>query len=111
MKTEQRKAAIAAYKKGAPAAGIYAIRCPASGQVWVGRTLNADTMQNRLWFTLRQGSHANPELQSAWSTHGGEAFSFELLERLKDEELDYVRDALLKERMAVWRSALQGSAI
>ena len=98
MKIEDRKAAIAAYKKRKSTAGIFAIRCGASGQLWVGQTLNLETIQNRIWFSLRAGSHSNVELQGAWSAHGGDDFKFEPLERLKDEESAYVRDALLKER-------------
>jgi hypothetical protein len=39
MNTFDRKAAVAEYKKRKAIAGIYAVRCPANGQVWVGRTL------------------------------------------------------------------------
>ena len=35
MQREDRKAAISAYKKREAAAGIYAVRCKASGEVWV----------------------------------------------------------------------------
>jgi hypothetical protein len=111
MKTEDRKAAIAAYKKRKNAAGIFAIRCATSSQAWVGQTLNLDTIQNRIWFSLRVGSNSNRDLQSAWSAHGGDNFRFELLEQLKDEELPYVRDALLKERATYWRSALNALSI
>ena len=108
MKTEDRKAAIAAYKKRNAAAGIFAVRCQASGQVWVGQTLNLDTMQNRIWFSLRMGSHANAELQRAWSAHGEANFAYEALQQLEDEELAYVRDKLLKEREIHWRATLDG---
>lgn len=111
MKSEDRKAAIAAYKKHKSAAGIYAIRCAASGQAWIGQTLNLDTIQNRIWFSLRVGSSSSSELQSAWTAHGADAFIFEPLEQLKDEELPYVRDRLLKERVIHWRSTLNGLAI
>jgi hypothetical protein len=60
---------------------------------------------------LRTGGHSNRELQSAWAAHSAEAFSFEPLEQLKDEELPYVRDTLLKERVIHWRSTLNGSVI
>ena len=106
MKIEDRKAAIAAYKKRKSTAGIFAVRCGASGQLWVGPTLNLETIQSRIWFSLRAGSHSNIELQHAWSAHGGDDFTFEPLERLKDEESAYVRDALLKERFIHWRSRL-----
>ena len=111
MKIGDRKAAIAAYKKRKSAAGIYAVRCVASGKAWVGQTLNLETIQNRIWFSLRAGGHSNRELQSAWAAHGADAFAFEPLEQLKDEDLPYVRDTLLKERELHWRSALNGSVI
>ena len=111
MKSEDKKAAIAAYKERKTVAGIYAVRCGISGQVWVGQTPNLDTIQNRIWFALRQGSHSNRDLQQAWATHGSDSLAFEPIERLKDEELDYVRAALLKERAAHWRSTLNGLTI
>jgi hypothetical protein len=111
MKHDDKKAVIAAYKKRNNAAGIFAVRCAASGQAWVGQTLTLDTVQNRIWFTLRSGGHSNRELQSAWTAHGADAFTFEALEQLKDEELAYVRDALLKERAVHWRAMLNGSII
>lgn len=111
MKSEDRKAAVAAYKKRKSAAGIYAVRCAVSGQAWIGQTLNLETIQNRIWFSLRAGGHSNRELQSAWTVHGAEAFAFEPLEQLKDEELPYVRDTILRERVIHWRSTLNGSAL
>ncbi|SIO05291.1 hypothetical protein SAMN05443247_01653 [Bradyrhizobium erythrophlei] len=111
MKSEDKKAAIAAYKKRENAAGIFAVRCAASGQAWVGQTLNLDTIQNRIWFSLRMGSHTNRDLQSAWAAHGIDSFTFEPLELLEDEELPYVRDTLLKERALHWRTALNGGVI
>lgn len=111
MKSEDKKAAITAYKERKTVAGIYVIRCAASGQAWVGQTPNLDTIQNRIWFSLRMGSHANRDLQGVWAAHGEATITFEAVERLKDEELAYVRDTLLKERAAHWRSMLSGSAI
>ena len=111
MKIEDRKAAIAAYKKRKSAAGIFVVRCVATSQAWVGQTLNLDTIQNRIWFSLQAGSNSNRDLQSAWLAHGAEHFTFEPLELLKEEELPYVRDALLKERFAHWRSRLNGLVI
>jgi hypothetical protein len=109
--TTDKKAAIAAYKERKTAAGIYAVRCAASGQVWVGQTPNLDTIQNRIWFSLRVGNSPHRDLQKAWSADGGDHFTFEALERLDDEESPYIRDALLKERVAHWRSALNALAI
>jgi hypothetical protein len=106
MKGDDRRAAIAAYKKRDSVAGIYAVRCTSSNQVWVGQTFNLDAIQNRVWFSLRMGSSSNRELQIAWRAHGAESFTLEPIERLKEEESSYVRDALLRERAVHWRSTL-----
>ncbi|MGY4475138.1 GIY-YIG nuclease family protein [Bradyrhizobium sp. USDA 3364] len=111
MKTEHRKLAIADYKKRASIAGVFAIRCRTTGEVWVGQALDLDKIQNRIWFTLRMGSHRNAGLQRAWAAHGADNLSLETLERIEDEELAYVRDTLLKERAAHWRAQLNASAV
>ncbi|KAA2235794.1 GIY-YIG nuclease family protein [Salinarimonas soli] len=103
-----RKAAIAAYKERKTAAGIFAVRSP-TGQVWVGRSQHVDTHRNGLWFALRLGTYPNPGLQAAWNEGDG-AFTFEVLERLDDETQPYLRQALLKERLAGWRDDL-GAAL
>jgi hypothetical protein len=111
MKTEHRKAAITAYKERKSSSGIFSICCVATGQVWVGQTLSPDSIQNRIWFSLRQGRHSNRELQAAWSASDGADLSFELLERLDEEESAYVRDALLRERAVHWRATLKAKTI
>ncbi|QPF84990.1 GIY-YIG nuclease family protein [Bradyrhizobium genosp. L] len=111
MKTETRKLAIADYKKRPSVAGVFAIRCRAGGETWVGSALDLDKIQNRIWFTLRMGDHRNVELQRAWSKHGAESLVLETLERIEDEELAYVRDTLLKERVQHWRTMLNASAV
>jgi hypothetical protein len=111
MKGDDRKAAIEAYKERKKVAGIYAVRCAVSGEIWVGQSPNLDTIQSRIWFTLRLGNDPHQSLQKAWRDHGAESFTFEVLERLADEESSYVRNALLKERVAHWRSTLHAQAI
>lgn len=106
-----RKAAKDAYKKRKAIAGIYAVRCAATGEVWVGQVPDLATINNRLRFTLQQGVHPHPGLQRAWSTRGADSFCFEELERLTDEELPYLRQAALKERLAYWRAALDAVQI
>lgn len=105
MKTEDRKAAIAAYKKRTAIAGIYALRCAATGEVWVGRAPDLDTVWRRLSFTLTHGASLHASLQAAWRAHGCESFSFEALESI-EEEIDYVRDRRLKQRLDHWCAAL-----
>jgi hypothetical protein len=111
MRGDDKKAAIKAYKERKVAAGIYLVRCVASAGVWVGQTPNLEGIQNRIWFTLRCNSHPQLDLQRAWRDHGAENLTFEVIEQLPEEESTYVRDALLKERLAHWRATLQARAI
>jgi hypothetical protein len=111
VNTDARKLAIADYKKRPSVAGVFAIRCRATGEIWVGQALDLEKIQNRIWFTLRMGDHRNAELQRAWSAHGEANLSLETLERMEDEELTYVRDTLLKERVLHWRAQLNASAV
>jgi hypothetical protein len=106
-----RKAAIAAYKERKTIAGIFVVRCAATGEVWVGQAPNLQTIPNRIWFTLRQGGHPCRSLQAAWNAHGEAGLTFGECERLEDEETDYVRNALLKERAQHWRDELKAEAI
>lgn len=110
MQQQDRRAAVAAYKERKPAAGIYVVRCAAGG-VWVGQSQSLDTVQNRIWFALRMGSSPCRSLQAAWQTHGADSFRFEILERLAEEETDYIRNAQLKARLAHWRAALGAQTV
>ena len=111
MSTIDRKAAIAAYKERKTVAGIYVVRCEATGETWVGRAFDLDKVSNRLWFTLRQGGHPCRELQAAWNAHGATSVTMSECERLDEDETTYVRDALLRERMAHWRKELNAGAL
>jgi hypothetical protein len=106
-----RKAAIAAYKERKTIAGIFVIRCNASPERWVGQAPDLEKIQNRIWFTLRQGSHTCRSLQAAWTAHGPDGLTFGECERLDEEETAYIRDALLKERGMHWRGKLGAEAV
>ena len=111
MQGKDRKAAIAAYKEQKIAAGIYAVRCIPSGACWVGRAPNLSTIQNRIWFSLNQGSNPHRALQAAWREQGQDAFTFEVLEQIEDEETAYVRDRILKDRLEHWAAHLKAEPI
>jgi hypothetical protein len=108
MQSQDRKAAVAAYKERKSVAGIFAIRCAAVPQVWIGKCPNIDTIQNQIWFTLRHGSHPARGLQDAWRAHGSAAFTFEALERLDGDDTDFVRAVRLRDRATYWRATLGG---
>jgi hypothetical protein len=109
MKNEARRAAVAAYKERKVVSGVYAVRCEASGETWVGHWSNIETIQTRLWFTLRQGTHPRKELVEAWHRYGEAQFTFEVLERLEDEPSSYTRDSDLKDLASHWREKLKGN--
>ncbi|MBA1158581.1 GIY-YIG nuclease family protein [Microvirga mediterraneensis] len=111
MQGIERKAAIAAYKEAKVVAGIYAVRCRPTGMCWLGRSPNLSKIQNRVWFTLRQGSHTCRSLQAEWRAHGPDAFILEEIERLEDESSAYLQDRLLKERLAHWTEKLGAEAL
>lgn len=111
MKTEDRKAAVADYRKRKIAAGIYAVRSARTGSIWVGQAPDLSTIQNRLWFSLRLGTSTHRSLQAAWRAEGEGAFAFEIVERVDEEEVAYVRERLLQERLAHWVETLQASRI
>jgi hypothetical protein len=106
-----KKAAIAAYKERKSIAGIYLVRCTADGRVWVGETGDVSAIQNRVWFGLRMGSSPNKDLQAAWNASGADAIQFEILEKLDDEDIAFVRQARLSERVSYWRKALNAKAV
>ncbi len=102
-----RREALRQYKERKVEAGIFAVRCTATGQAWVGASRNLGQQQNGIWFGLRLGSGRNPAMQAAWREHGADAFRFEVLEVLDDEDLSEVsRDLRLKAAEARWRDSL-----
>lgn len=101
-----RKALTAAYKDKKIIAGVFAVICNATGQVWVGASRHIDTQQNGLWFSLRMGSHLNRPLQAVWREHGEAQFRFEQLDRLPDDISAMARDTELKSRARLWLARL-----
>jgi hypothetical protein len=92
--------------------GVYAVRCAASGEVWVSSSHNLDTQKNSVWFTLRMGGHPNKAVQAAWNAHGEGAFSYDRVEEVSVDSLTPMglRD-LLKVRERHWREALRAGVL
>jgi hypothetical protein len=112
MDKQNRRQAVSDYKDRKIAQGIFAVRCVATGEVWVGTSPNLEQTPNRLWFGLRQGGHPNPAMRAAWATHGEGQFAFEVLETVTVEDLsDYARRSVLKDRDAHWRAELGAAKI
>ena len=107
MDKQTRRDLLRDYKERKSVAGVYAVRCAPTGEVWTAGSRNIDAQQNSLWFGLRNGGHINRAMQASWTAHGEAAFSFEVLERIDDEALtpQGVRDQL-KTRERHWLAAL-----
>jgi hypothetical protein len=96
------------YKDNPPAAGVYAIRCAASGFLVVSAAMNVAGAINRERFQLRLNGHRNKTLQREWNAHGEAAFSFETIDVLKPREdsTDAQQRDDLAALLAMWREEL-----
>ena len=107
-----RKAAVTAYKERKSVCGIYALRCAATGEVWVGYAADMEKIRNRIAFSLRSGATPHRSLLEACRTHGVQQFMVEDLEVRSDEdEPGFARDAWRKARVAYWREKLGAEAM
>lgn len=111
MRFEDRRAAIAAYKERKSAAGVFVVRCTATGECWVGKAPDVRTIRNRLWFGLGLGTFHRRRLQAEFRRHGEAAFTFEVLEVIDPELGRYAAAQALDERFANWRDALGADAL
>ena len=87
MDNQSRRDLVRDFKERKAVAGVDAVRCAPSGEVWTAGSRNVDAQQNSLWFGLRNGGHINRAMQAAWAAHGEAGFSFEVLERIDNEAL------------------------
>lgn len=86
------------YLESKPPMGCFALRCAATDDMFIGWAENLPSAKNSLLFRLSVGSLLNePEVQHLYDTHGGENFSFVVLEELaydKDEQAKDYKDDL-----------------
>ena len=110
MENSARRAAVAAYKEIKAVAGVYAVRCVATGEAWVGRSANLAAQRNSLDFQLRHGPN-NPAMRRAWTAHGAASFQFAPLETAPETLTPAGRSDFLKARLKHWRETLGAAAI
>jgi len=112
LSSEQKKDAIRQYKERKPRAGIYAVRCVATGRAWVGASRNLDAARNSVWFALRGGAHREKALQDEWNARGGEsAFAYDVLETVDEDTPALTLPDLLKQRRQHWLAELGAPAL
>lgn len=111
MDKARRKELMQAYSERKPATGVFAVKCAPTGEAWVGWSKSLDKRQNALWFQLRAGMLLEaPDLAIAWKTHGEDAFTYETLEEISEDD-PHKLGRLLEERMLDWRAKLDGKPI
>jgi hypothetical protein len=110
MDNARKKELVREYKEQKPVPGIFAVRCTATGGVWVAKAPDLGKRQAGLWFQLRMGGFPGKSLQAAWNIHGEGAFAFDVLEEVEDDN-GLMIPVLLKEREAFWRKELNAAAL
>jgi hypothetical protein len=98
LSKEERKEVVRKFKERKPLLGVFAVRCIATGLVWVGASRNLDATRNGSWFCLRNGSYHDKALQEEWNANGEVMFQYEVLEKLDDDVLPLGIGDLLKEK-------------
>lgn len=106
---ERKRELLRHYKDNPPGAGVFAVRCVASGQaVYVNAAMNLQGAINRARFQLRLGGHRDKRLQQQWTQYGEAAFSIDVVDMLKrheDTTEDQQREDLAA-LLALWREEL-----
>ena len=106
----ERKEAVRRFKEIKTLRGTFAVKCTATGRIWVGSSRNLDATKNRAWFDLRIGSHQDKSLQAEWNAHGEAAFEYRILETLKDDPHPLALADLLREKKKLWIAQLRAGA-
>lgn len=94
---DRRRELKLAYKQNPPPMGVFQLKNSISGKIFIGSSMDLPGKNNSLLFQLKTKSHYIKALQEDWNLHGPDAFTFEILETLKTDELP----------KAAWRDALQ----
>lgn len=95
-KMETRKELKRQYLETPKQAGVFQVKNTVNGKVLLGSSTNLHGPLNKHRFMLSIGMHTNQELQRDWKQYGADAFTFEVLEvvRQKDEPGFSVSDEL-----------------
>jgi hypothetical protein len=91
MDRSERKAAVSAYKERKPIAGVYAIRCAATGEQWVGSApIFPQSGPADRCATARH--RAEPGASVRLERSRPKSFTFKILEEIDLEQLNYGRE-------------------
>ncbi|TCS93300.1 GIY-YIG nuclease family protein [Hazenella coriacea] len=96
------------FKETSVQAGIYQIKNTINNKILVGSTKNFKTL-NGIKFMLETNRYTpNKELQKEWNQYGKDAFTFDILEKLKKKDDPYFNEKeALSEIEEKWLEKLQ----
>lgn len=96
------------YKETTVEAGVFQIKNTTNEKIFIGSTRNFRTL-NGVKFMLKNNTHINKELQNDWNQLGQDAFTIEILEKLKNNEDDpyYNEKEALGDLEEKWLEQLQ----
>lgn len=97
---DRKKELKLTYKQTSLPMGAYQIKNSINGKIFVGSSMNLPGIFNRHRFQLNAASHPIKDMQEDWHQYGSAAFTCEVLEVLKPEEVlkeDYQKTILALE--------------
>ncbi len=96
------------YKEITIEAGVFQIKNTTNEKIFISSTPNLKTL-NGVKFMLQNNGHKNKALQEDWNQLGQDAFTIEILEKLKKNEEDpyYNKKEALGELEEKWLVQLQ----
>ncbi|MEW6698122.1 MAG: GIY-YIG nuclease family protein [Bacillota bacterium] len=105
---DRRKELKLAYKENPRPMGVYQIKNQSNGKIFIAGSMNLPGSFNSNRFQLNFNCHHNKALQDDWNEYGASAFTFDVLETLKSEEIakEDWREAV-SELEAKWLNTLQ----
>jgi group I intron endonuclease len=74
-------------KNYSPKSGAYLITCTATGERYVGGSVDMSKRINSHLSALRCGSHSNPRMQERYNEHGPDKFVCKYLEKCSPEQV------------------------
>ncbi|MEG6586687.1 GIY-YIG nuclease family protein [Dendrosporobacter sp. 1207_IL3150] len=84
---DRRKELKLAYKQNPQPMGVYLYKNNINGKILVGSSMNLPGKKNSIDFQLKMGGHSNKAFQADYNLLGPEAFTFEILETLKYQDI------------------------